>query len=533
VSSALANKVDKVQGKDLSTNDYTTAEKTKLASISGTNTGDQTNISGNAATATKLAFPRTINGISFDGSSDITITATANAETLAGTTLNGTITGSNLSSVGVLNNATVNGKVIVGATLETSTSAILEANSTSQGFLPPRMTLEQRIAITNPAQGLLIYCTNCGINGEPEYYNGSTWLNLAGNAVAKATPNISITVGTYTFNGGAQGPTIASNSGTSNAYTFSYVGTGSTTYSASALRPSNAGTYNVTVTLAASSDGNYNSATKTVAFTIAKAIPSVTPTIGTYNYNLTTPSAQGPSAATNSGTGTSYTYSYLGTGFTSYGPSSTKPTDGGTYTVVATVAASADGNYASASSSPTAFKISLNLSLGNSYGGGKVAYILQPGDVGYDPTQQHGLIVSGDLTSPSTDIIWGTEGLMVGAYEGAEFLDSGVESVTLGLGIGLSNAIINKEGTGSNFAAGLAKSYTGGGYTNWYLPSFIELYVIGRNKVYIGSINRAFYWSSTEGDDDNAWIMNFGSSGFPYEGAKGVAQAGVRAVRVF
>jgi hypothetical protein len=37
----LDKKVDKVTGKDLSTNDYTTAEKTKLAAITGTNTGDQ------------------------------------------------------------------------------------------------------------------------------------------------------------------------------------------------------------------------------------------------------------------------------------------------------------------------------------------------------------------------------------------------------------------------------------------------------------------------------------------------------------
>ena len=41
VSNSLANKVDKINGKDLSTNDYTTAEKTKLAAITGTNTGDQ------------------------------------------------------------------------------------------------------------------------------------------------------------------------------------------------------------------------------------------------------------------------------------------------------------------------------------------------------------------------------------------------------------------------------------------------------------------------------------------------------------
>ena len=41
LSSGLLNKVDKVVGKQLSSNDFTTAEKTKLASISGINTGDQ------------------------------------------------------------------------------------------------------------------------------------------------------------------------------------------------------------------------------------------------------------------------------------------------------------------------------------------------------------------------------------------------------------------------------------------------------------------------------------------------------------
>jgi|GEM_PF-3991625 len=48
--------------------------------LSGTNTGDQTNVSGssgsctgNAATATKLAATKNINGVAFDGSADITI----------------------------------------------------------------------------------------------------------------------------------------------------------------------------------------------------------------------------------------------------------------------------------------------------------------------------------------------------------------------------------------------------------------------------------------------------------------------------
>jgi hypothetical protein len=93
VNTALATKVDKVTGKDLSTNDYTTAEKTKLAAITGTNTGDQTNITGNAATATKLETGRTISlagdvnytSDSFDGTTNVTGTATlSNTTVVAG-----------------------------------------------------------------------------------------------------------------------------------------------------------------------------------------------------------------------------------------------------------------------------------------------------------------------------------------------------------------------------------------------------------------------------------------------------------------
>jgi hypothetical protein len=49
VTTSLAAKVDKVTGKELSSNDYTSAEKTKLAAITGTNTGDQ-DLSGYATT---------------------------------------------------------------------------------------------------------------------------------------------------------------------------------------------------------------------------------------------------------------------------------------------------------------------------------------------------------------------------------------------------------------------------------------------------------------------------------------------------
>ena len=80
--------------------------------------------------------------------------------------------------------------IAVGTAGAPVSSAALEVSSTVKGFLPPRMTQAQRGAINSPAQGLMIYCTNCGANGEPEYYNGTSWVNLSGNAPAAAPVEI-------------------------------------------------------------------------------------------------------------------------------------------------------------------------------------------------------------------------------------------------------------------------------------------------------------------------------------------------------
>lgn len=50
-------------------------------------------------------------------------------------------------------------------------SAVLEARSTTKGFLPPRMTNAQRTAISSPAVGLIVYCTDAT---EGLYVNKST-----------------------------------------------------------------------------------------------------------------------------------------------------------------------------------------------------------------------------------------------------------------------------------------------------------------------------------------------------------------------
>ena len=44
-------------------------------------------------------------------------------------------------------------------------SAMLDVKSNSKGLLPPRMTRAELNAIPSPAEGLIVYCTDCGLNG--------------------------------------------------------------------------------------------------------------------------------------------------------------------------------------------------------------------------------------------------------------------------------------------------------------------------------------------------------------------------------
>jgi hypothetical protein len=54
-------------------------------------------------------------------------------------------------------------------------SAKMQVESTTQGFLPPRMTTTQKNAIASPATGLQVYDTTLN---QMSYYNGTTWTNI-------------------------------------------------------------------------------------------------------------------------------------------------------------------------------------------------------------------------------------------------------------------------------------------------------------------------------------------------------------------
>lgn len=64
-----------------------------------------------------------------------------------------------------------------------SRSAVLEVESTTKGFLPPRMTSAQMLAIPSPPQGLMVYCTDCNPVGL-RVNNGSAstvnWQSVSG-----------------------------------------------------------------------------------------------------------------------------------------------------------------------------------------------------------------------------------------------------------------------------------------------------------------------------------------------------------------
>jgi hypothetical protein len=317
-----------------------------------TTAGTATTTTGNAGSATKLATARNINGVAFDGSGDITITAVADAGTLTGTTLKSTITGSSLTSVGTIASLTTgaitnSGKVIVGASSAASASAVLEASSTTQGFLPPRMTKAQRDVIDSPTAGLMIWCSD-NFGGEIEVYNGSIWVNM--NGFSNST-----------------------------------------------------------------------------------------------------------------------------------------------------------------------------LSIGDYYQGGIIAYILQAGDPGYDATTPHGLIAATSDQSTGIGIRW---------HNGTS-TPTGATGTEIGSGLSNTNTIIASQGgTTTSYAAGLARAYRGGGYTDWYLPSIDELAKVnGLKSQGIGNLEYYYYWSSSEYSTNYAWVQNFSTGLQSYSGK--VNTGYVRAIRAF
>ncbi|MEI6757978.1 MAG: TIR domain-containing protein [Chlorobium sp.] len=124
--------------------------------------------------------------------------------------------------------------------------------------------------------------------------------------------------------------------------------------------------------------------------------------------------------------------------------------------------------------SPSSVSAQKTFKIGDEYGGGRIAYILQSDDPGYVEGEQHLLIAAkADMTGHSSD-----------ADEGYfNFTD----------------------------AKQACRDLVEDGYSDWYLPDKEELKKINLHKSVIGGFAAYFdeYWSSTEFSADLAWFQNF------------------------
>ena len=168
------------------------------ATVEFTSSDNNPNTGGTTFTGTErsrdLIYVSAVNGSQWTYNGSLYVTYTPPASTpwlLSGGT----------SDAGSNKTASVyrSGSVGIGSATTPNASAQLDVNSTTKGFLPPRMTSTQRLAITAPATGLLVYQTN-GTSGL-YYYNGASWniVNVVKSVVTGFFNNTSYSSGSKTL----------------------------------------------------------------------------------------------------------------------------------------------------------------------------------------------------------------------------------------------------------------------------------------------------------------------------------------------
>ena len=328
------------------------------------------------------------------------------------------------------------------------TSAALDISSTIQGFLPPRMTQIQRDAIFNPAVGLLVWCSDCGVKGLFSVFTGSSWSELQLMSPEGSIPTVStFPISSFGFN-------------------------------------------SATISGAVTFNGGKSVLAKGLCYS-KSPYPNISDFV----------------TATDTGNGSmSYTLNNLDSNSRYF------------------VRAFAQNQNGIAYGSQQEFTTKRTIAVGDTFGGGIVAYILKAGDIGYVQGEQHGIIVS-EIHPINQRVEYGScgSGLSYPEYQSnIMVLDSTKTQRRLLSAIHNMN-LINSSCSNISSVTYYVNNWMYNGYSDWVVPSLDDLYAIKSNQSIINNsldINHQLktggvqYWSSTTYGQFGVFQVSFGPNYF-------------------
>lgn len=396
-------------------------------------------------------------------------------------------------------------------------SAGLDVKFTDKGLLPPRMTFDQRNSIQSPAEGLMVFCTNCSSDGNCSncgleglgaltVFQGGKWVNLIWDCPQPNPPtpgNHIAGVNQITWNWNTMPISLSYKWNTSDNYFTATEMGNDTTITETGLNSWTTYTRYVW----AYNDCDYSGKSKLSKTTLpapfspapsagvhvatnCQIIWSWSPVYGATNYRWNTVNDYVTSI--DIGTGTTKT-----------------EIAGGNIPITRYLWAQNGTSGLSEATILTCQSVG-PLCVGQNYGGGVIFYI--------DGSGQHGLISA--TSDQSTGTFWGCKGNSIST------------STAIGAGQANSTAIINNC-CEQGIAARICNDLVLNGYDDWFLPSKDELILMYGQRSNIGGFASTWYWSSSEVNSNDAYVIALFGLGSASGDSKYYNGYRVRAIRAF